>query len=132
VVQRGVRWRVGNGKSIHIWEDQWLPTPSTHKVISTPTEINDIPMVSSLIDEQTKSWRMDIVQQVFLPMDVDTIKNIPLSSQLPEDKLMWIGDRRGFFTVKSAYYIAQEYLCTSPRSESSNRGQMGQLWRALW
>ena len=89
-------------------------------------------MVSSLIDEQTKSWRMDIVQQVFLPMDVDTIKNISFSSQLPEDKLMWIGDKRGFFTVKSAYYITQEYLCTSPRRESSNGGQMGQLWRALW
>ena len=70
-------------------------------------------MVSSLIGEQTKSWRMDIVQQVFLPMDVDTIKNISFSSQLPEDKLMWIGDMRGFFTVKSAYYITQEYLCTS-------------------
>jgi hypothetical protein len=43
---------------------------------------------------------MDIVQQVFLPMDVDTIKNIPLSSQLPEDKLMWIGDRRVFSQLK--------------------------------
>ena len=51
VIRRGVRWRVGNGKSIHIWEDWWLPTPSTHKVISTPAKINDIPMVSSLIDE---------------------------------------------------------------------------------
>ena len=34
IIRRGTRWRVGNGKRIHIWEDRWLPTPSTYKVIS--------------------------------------------------------------------------------------------------
>ena len=34
VIQEGTRWRVGNGKLIHIWDDKWLPTPSTYKVIS--------------------------------------------------------------------------------------------------
>ena len=28
VTRRGTRWRVGNGKPIHIWEDKWLPTPN--------------------------------------------------------------------------------------------------------
>ena len=32
VIRRGTRWRVGNGKQIHIWEDRWLPTPSTYKL----------------------------------------------------------------------------------------------------
>ena len=34
VVKRGTRWRVGNGERILIWEDKWLPTPTTYKVIS--------------------------------------------------------------------------------------------------
>ena len=34
VIRRGTRWRVGNGKLIHIWEDKWLPIPTTHKVCS--------------------------------------------------------------------------------------------------
>ena len=33
VIKSGTRWRVGNGRLIHIWEDKWLPTPSTFKVI---------------------------------------------------------------------------------------------------
>lgn len=47
-------WRVGNGKRIHIWEDRWLPTPSTQKVISPQKPFDNFPMVSSLIDEDIK------------------------------------------------------------------------------
>ena len=36
VVKRGTRWRVSNGERTHIWEDKWLPTPTTYKVISHP------------------------------------------------------------------------------------------------
>ena len=54
VIRKGTRWKVGNGKRIHIWEDKWLPTPTTHKVISTPMDFGDFPMVSSLIDENSK------------------------------------------------------------------------------
>ena len=36
VLKRGTRWRVGNGRRIHIWDDKWLPTPSTFKVITPP------------------------------------------------------------------------------------------------
>ena len=36
VVKRDTRWRVGNGEKILIWEDKWLPTPTTYKVISPP------------------------------------------------------------------------------------------------
>ena len=50
----GSRWRVGNGRRIHIWEDKWLPTPTTYKVISPPRDFGDFPMVSSLIDKDSK------------------------------------------------------------------------------
>ena len=36
VIKRGTRWRVGNGNLIHIWEDKWMPTPTTYKVIPLP------------------------------------------------------------------------------------------------
>lgn len=38
VIRSGTRWRVGNGKLIHIWKDKWLSTPSTYKVITLPPE----------------------------------------------------------------------------------------------
>lgn len=54
VLKEGTRWRVGNGKRIHILEDRWLPSPTTHKVISPQRDFDDFPMVSSFIDEDTK------------------------------------------------------------------------------
>lgn len=39
IVRKGVRWQVGNGRSIQIWHDKWLPTPSTYMVISPPSMI---------------------------------------------------------------------------------------------
>ena len=44
---------------IHIWEDKWLPTPSTYKVITPLKPINDFPMLSSLIDYETKRWKSE-------------------------------------------------------------------------
>ena len=38
VIKEGTRWRVRNGKLIHIWDDKWLPTPSTYKVIPPPPQ----------------------------------------------------------------------------------------------
>ena len=42
VVKRGSWWRVGNGERIFIWEDKWLPTPTTYKVISPPQSLSMI------------------------------------------------------------------------------------------
>jgi len=32
LLKEGLVWRVGDGKSIHIWNDWWLPTPSSFMV----------------------------------------------------------------------------------------------------
>ncbi|XP_059446670.1 uncharacterized protein LOC132178237 [Corylus avellana] len=36
LVKDGLVWRVGNGKSIHIWKDKWLPRPPMYTVYSPP------------------------------------------------------------------------------------------------
>ena len=102
VLRRGTRWRVGNGCLIHIWDDKWLPNPSTYKVISLPHPLEDYLMVSSLIDSETRWWKMEPVRALFFPFKVDMILKIPLSFNLPEDKLIWVANKKGEFTVKSA------------------------------
>ena len=62
VLRSGTRWRVGNGRLIHIWDDKWLPNPSTYKVISPPCPSEDYPMVSSLIDPMMRWWKMETVR----------------------------------------------------------------------
>lgn len=132
VIRRGTQWRVGNGKRIHIWEDKWLPTPTTYKVISPPKPFNDFPMVSALIDEETKRWKVDAVKSLFFPFEVDIILNIPLSYNLPEDRIIWVGNKKGEFTVKSAYYIALTVINSSEGGECSHEDPRTPLWKKIW
>lgn len=36
IIRKGSRWRVGDGESIMICKDNWLPDPHNSKVISPP------------------------------------------------------------------------------------------------
>ena len=63
-------------------------------------------MVSSLIDKGTRRWKVDKIRRYFLPFEVEVILNIPLSYTMLEDKIIWVGNKRVMFLVKSAYYVA--------------------------
>ena len=132
VIHKGMRWRVGNGKTVNIWEDKWLPTPITFKEISPPCIIGDFPMVFALIDQDTKRWKVDLVKRTFLPVEVDTILSIPFSYSLPDDKLIWTGNKRGVFSVRSAYYVALPIVETNHDGESSTSDPQTPLWKKVW
>jgi len=85
---------VGNGKMIHIWDDKWLPTPTTYKVLSPQKDFGDFPMVLALINVDTRSWRKDRLDNIFLPFEVETILNIPINHHLLEDSIIWVGNKK--------------------------------------
>ena len=132
VLKQGTRWRVGNGKLVHIWDDKWLPTPTTYKVISPPKDFGDFPMVSSLIDEDTKMWRMDRLIEIFFPFEVNTILNIPLSHHLPEDSIIWVVNKKRIFSMKGAYYVAKKMLDSDIQGETSRGDVHAPLWKRIW
>lgn len=89
-------------------------------------------MVSALIDYDTKRLKSEVIRTIFLPFEANTILNIPLSYNLPEDKLIWMGNKKGEFTVKSAYYVALSLVETKECGECSNGDQRNPLWRKIW
>ena len=52
LVRKGRRWQVGNGRSIMIWKDKWLPSPSTYEVVSLVNNIPEDSRAAVLIDEE--------------------------------------------------------------------------------
>ena len=89
-------------------------------------------MVSSLIDYDTKWWKVEVVRSIFLPFEVNTILKIPLSYNLPDDSLIWIGNKKGTFTVKSAYHIASSMVDLDEDGECSSGNERTSLWKRIW
>ena len=98
----GLIKRIGSGLNTRIWEDNWLPRDYKLKPICSISA--DPPqLVSELIDETSRSWNTQKLNEHFIAPDVAFIQNIPLSFKVQPDFWAWHYDRRGIFTVKSAY-----------------------------
>ena len=61
VLQLVFRWKIVNGSQIKISEDQWLPKRNTLKVISPKPHQAPYNFVCDLIDENTKTWKRDLI-----------------------------------------------------------------------
>ena len=72
------------------------------------------------------------MKSLFFPFEARTILNIPLCHSLPEDQIIWVGNRKGEFSVRSAYYITVGVLDTLEAGECSTGDSRGPLWKKLW
>lgn len=57
---------------------------------------------------------------------------IPVSYSLPEDSLIWLGNKNGSFTVKNAYYIAAKIAEQGEHGEGTSDSSALPLWRKIW
>ncbi|XP_075656739.1 uncharacterized protein LOC142626904 [Castanea sativa] len=130
VFQLGCWWQIGNGGSVRLWSDKWLPFPSLYKPATVPHFFPDDAMVSALINPKTATWKSDIIHEVFLPIDAKTILSIPLSPSLPAD--IWASTPTGRFSVSSAYRVARQVRTDTHQGESSSPQLMVSFWWCIW
>ena len=131
IVKQRMRWQVGNGSNIRVWEDKWVSYSSTYKVVSSRNNAFSDLRVSELIGTTNICWNSELLDQVFLPFKADAIKSIPLSSQLPADKLIWAKSSNGLFNIKSAYKVALELIAVSSSRSSSNDSHLRRFWKRI-
>jgi hypothetical protein len=58
VIKRGAVWHVGDGKSIRVQRDRWVPVPTTFKIQSPCINLLESTLVADLINKETKGWNM--------------------------------------------------------------------------
>jgi hypothetical protein len=103
LLKEGVVWRVGSGEQIEVWKDPWIPSVSTRKQ-RTPDEMEEDLRVADLINPTTNQWDIEVLQGLFCEEDITTILSIPIRGGM-EDCVAWHPDKRGVFSVKSAYHL---------------------------
>jgi ribonuclease HI len=131
LLKEGLIWRVGNGYSIKIWKDRWLPNPTTYQVFSPPTILDPNASVNELLDGDSKWWNSQLVESIFSAEESQLILSIPPSSTNQPDTLIWRGSPNGCFTVRSAYYIQLEITKRGLATCSTNK-ESTSLWKQLW
>uniref|UniRef100_A0A7N2MJJ8 Reverse transcriptase domain-containing protein n=1 Tax=Quercus lobata TaxID=97700 RepID=A0A7N2MJJ8_QUELO len=108
-------------KKLYGWKEKFLSKAG-----------KEISLVSDLIEVDRKSWKMDLLKQVFMPFEVENIGGIPLSIRLPEDKQIWAEASNGYFSVRSAYKIALELDKHDDKGSISDESHMRSFWKKLW
>ena len=132
IVREGLRWRVGNGRDIRIWEDKWLPTAPTHKVCSPRLFLDPDTRVCELIMPESDSWNSEVIDALFYPHEAEVIKGLPLSARCPSVKIIWAASSNGLFSVRSAYSLAVNLSKLETVGTSSDNSQVRQFWRRIW
>ncbi|XP_019197377.1 PREDICTED: uncharacterized protein LOC109191248 [Ipomoea nil] len=104
IICSGVRQRIGNGESTLIWTHPWLQDDQDPMIqTEMPVQLQDAKVVG-LIDQQTRTWDLSILTDLFHPSDVANILKIPVSPDY-DDTWYWPGDPRGVYSVKGGYRL---------------------------
>ncbi|GAU51235.1 hypothetical protein TSUD_412370 [Trifolium subterraneum] len=86
VVEKGARWRIGNGLKVKIWKDSWLPRQVDFKVKSPNQGLEDLALVSDLIDLDSKQWDKGTMP---IPVSADSFKKFVDAGCFLDDCTGW-------------------------------------------
>lgn len=87
ILKNGCCWRVGNGSSIRVHEDRWIPNYPTNKVLYPAYEETEGLLVADLIGSDLHWWRRELIMSIFHTEDVEAICRISLSHRYVPDAL---------------------------------------------
>lgn len=134
LLKKGIVWRVGDGTQIRIWRDPWLPRPPSYKPVSAQGDCR-LRRVADLISEGGV-WNQALLSKHFCQADIEEILKIKLTTRHDADVIAWAPDRRGLFSVSSAYKMAWELnhrmsMCAASRAPDGHRTVWDMVWGAL-
>ena len=78
ILRQGLGRRVGDGSTVKILNEPWLPDPENPYIMTGNAAIENHP-VSALMIPNERKWDADLVKDVFIQRDADLILATPLS-----------------------------------------------------
>ena len=123
LIRKGACFRVGNGKSIDVWKDPWVPWIEGFIPTSRDTNsINSPLLVANLIDSANMCWKIEVVAVLFDLTFAKAISRIILPTIPQQDQLIWTPDPSGLFSVKSMFRLSSTPIDPQPNP----------TWQKLW
>jgi ribonuclease HI len=118
---------------INIWQDPWIPTSSTRKVIS-PRAGAVYTKVCDLISPITGQWDEELLNSLFCTVDRERIRHIPINNQGFHDFVAWSHTKHGQYTVRSGYHMQwkHQFGPNSSQLTAPNVSATNPVWKSVW
>lgn len=122
----GCRWSIGDGSNIKVMHEPWIRGVQEGCLRGPQRQEAYNMTVKDLLLSGIKQWNMRVLCDVFNPLDIHDILQVPLAEDLSEDRLIWKEEQHGAYSVKSGYRVW--------RKAASNNGNMvvEGYWDKLW
>ncbi|KAM1814993.1 hypothetical protein ACFX11_028590 [Malus domestica] len=105
ILKGGLRWRIGDWRSIRIVKDPWLPTPHTFLPISQSGDMSL--MVGDLVGVG-RLWNKYIIERCFNEEEDGINLSMPISKFGCPDQIIWHYTWKRMYSIKFGYMVAQE------------------------
>jgi hypothetical protein len=132
LLKEGVIKKVGDGCSINVWQDPWVPRNGSPFLITSRGKVL-IHRVSELLDPVSGTWDFELVEDCLWPADANYVKKIPVCLSM-EDSWAWRMEPKGNFSVKSAYKLHRTLLehigSSSGGLPNEHAGDFA--WKGIW
>ncbi|KAK3226506.1 hypothetical protein Dsin_006368 [Dipteronia sinensis] len=126
-LEASLRKRVGDGTTILIYKDRWIPRLTTPKV-SSPPVLGENALVSELLTP-TGGWDVWMIMANFPIEDSSGILSLPVGLSRVDDSSFWHYDQQGIYSVKSGYWVG---CAVGDLPSSSGLNRMESWWKFLW
>ncbi|XP_051211644.2 uncharacterized protein [Lolium perenne] len=132
----GLIRRIGDGRSTDAWVQNWLPRDERLRPVA-PRKADAPQMIGDYIHHHIAAWNTEKLEEYFLPMDVEIIRNIPLCTRFQDDFWSWHFENNGQFSVRSCYRalaatkrVREDWL--DGNSAASDTTKEEKAWSKLW
>lgn len=107
LIRRGLKWVIGNGEQVRVWKDRWISGFSDLSLNGQSATLYPNLLVKDLFVSGTREWDGLNVRSLVGEEEANKILTIRPSVVGSQDKIRWMYNRRGVYTVKSGYYCKE-------------------------
>lgn len=123
---KGLCYKVGNGNTISIWHDPWIPLIGN---LTPPSDLRqncNLNLVSHLLKNEGRNLNVPLVECVFPRNIANAILMIKIPAEPEPDSLIWVPSSSGEFSIKSSYRFLNQVRFTG------NSQVPRDTWKHLW
>lgn len=107
-VKDGLRWVMGDGRSINIYQDRWLRGKPDYCVDQyTQQQAPRDTKVCDFLLKNQKAWDECKIRRTFNTVDAEAILAVRVSQCSTKDRVAWLHSINGRYSVSSGYHLWQ-------------------------